>query len=77
MSQNQKKVLEIISLAEVPAINPQRLGQYDTLVTYRVDPLHIFTVRCEGSNLNKQQIAQCVKADYDRKGSLVGMKIEV
>ncbi len=72
-----KQTLEVLSISEVPAVEPNRLGQYDTLVTYRVDPLHIFSVRIPGSNLTETQIKNAVIADYKKKKPLLGMKIEV
>ncbi len=72
-----KQTVEVLSVSEVPAIEPNRLGQFDTLVTYRVDPLHIFSFRIPQTNLTAQQIAQAVKQDYAKRKNIIGLKVEV
>jgi len=73
----EKKTVEVLGVAEVPAIEPSRLGQFDTQITYRVDPLHVFTFRVPQTNLNAQQIADYVKKDYAKRKGIVGMQVEV
>ncbi|MEM0241247.1 MAG: hypothetical protein QXP29_07290 [Candidatus Nezhaarchaeales archaeon] len=75
--QNNKQTVEVISVSEVPAVEPNRLGKFDTLITYRVDPLHIFSFRVPETNLTPQQIAQYVKQDYQKRKGIVGLKVEV
>ncbi|MEM3844060.1 hypothetical protein [Metallosphaera sp.] len=74
---SKKQTVEVLSVSEVPAIEPNRLGQMDTLITYRVDPLHIFSFRVPQTNMTAQQIAAAVKADYAKRKGIVGMQVEV
>ena len=76
-SNHQKQTVEVLSVSEVPAIEPNRLGQMDTQITYRVDPLHVFTFRVPQVNMTAQQVAQAVKQDYAKRKGIIGLKVEV
>ncbi|MEM3092181.1 MAG: hypothetical protein QXW26_04725 [Candidatus Nitrosocaldus sp.] len=73
----EKKEIEIVSVIDVPSLDPKRAGKFDTIITYRVDPMHTFSLRVAKDELTDAKIEQFVKADYEKKKTWIGKKITV
>lgn len=54
----------VISVLDVPSTDPTRVGKMDALITYRIDPLHSFTIRIPAENLTPDKIDAAVRSDY-------------
>ena len=57
--------VEIIDVRPVPSTDPQRLGQMDTLVTYRVDQFRVYVVRIPKENPTEEEIKAAIKKQLE------------
>jgi len=65
---------EIVSVLDIPSPDPTRLGKTDVMVTYRVDPLHSFTIRIPKEEATTVKIKAAVQADWNTRKELIGAK---
>ena len=70
-------VAAVISVLDIPSPDPMRLGQMDAMITYRVDPLHTFTIRIQKSKPSKADIEAAVRADWAIRKETIGMKVQL
>jgi len=66
---------EIISVLDIPSPEPTRLGKTDVMVTYRVDPMHSFTIRVPKENSTKAEIEAAIRKDWATRKEVIGAKI--
>jgi len=66
----------ILSVAEVPAREPNRLGKTDYLVTYQVG-FNVFTVTVPAENATRQIIEAAIRADYQKRAALLGGTVQL
>lgn len=72
-----EKEVEILATVDVPAISPDRVGQTDVLVTYRVGPYQSGMVRVPKEDFTEAKVKAAVKKDVEAKAKYVGMKFRV
>jgi len=65
---------EIVSVLDIPSPDATRLGKTDVMVTYRVDPLHSFTIRVPKEEATTAKIKAAVQADWNTRKELIGAK---
>jgi hypothetical protein len=70
-------VAEVISVLDIPSSDPMRLGQMDSMVTYRIDPLHTFSIRLQKTRPSKADIETAVRADWALRKDTLGMKVQL
>lgn len=71
----EPRVAEIISMLDIPSPDPTRLMKTDVMITYRVDPLHSFTIRLQKEQSSKEQIRAAIQADWNTRKEILGAKI--
>jgi hypothetical protein len=68
---------QIVSVISVPATEPDRLGKFDTRVTYRVGTANYFTVTVPKEHPTAAEIEAAIKADYAQRKELLGRTIQL
>ena len=68
---------KILSVIDVPATDPNRMGKLDARITYQVDPLHIFAVQVPAENLTPEIEDAAVRADYAKRSKLINRSIKL
>jgi len=48
-----EKKIKIVNVVDVPALEPDRIGKYDVLVTYQIDTEHTYTIKIPKEELEK------------------------
>jgi len=66
---------EIVSMLDVPSPDPNRMGKWDMAITYRVDPLHSFTVRIPKEDFTPEKARAAIQADWNTRKALYLSKI--
>lgn len=66
---------EIVSILDIPSAQPSRFGKTDVLVTYRVDPLHSFTITMAREDATSDNVQKAIRADWATRKDLFGKKI--
>jgi len=62
---------------DVPAIDPDRMGKTDVLVTYRIGPYQSGMVRIPKEKFAEEAVKAAIKADVESKAKYVGMRFKV
>jgi hypothetical protein len=68
---------EIVSVLDIPSPEPTRLGKSDVMVTYRVDPLHSFTIRMPKEDSTPAKIKAAIQADWNTRKEIIGAKFSL
>lgn len=69
--------VKILDTREFPSTNPERAGKLDTLITYQLDPQHVYTIIEPKSDLSKEEVSELVRADFKKKQGIVGTTVSV
>lgn len=72
-----EREVEILATVDVPANSPDRTGQTDVLVTYRVGPYQSGMIRVPKEDFSESKVKAAIKKDVDAKAKYVGMKFKV
>lgn len=72
-----EKEVTILATVDVPAISPDRVGQTDVLVTYRVGQYQSGMVRVPKEVFSEAKVKAAVKLDVEAKAKYVGMTFKV
>jgi len=72
-----EREVEILATVDVPAISPDRMGQIDVLVTYRVGPYQSGMIRVPKEDYTEAKIKAAIRKDVETKAKYVGMKFKV
>lgn len=59
---------KVIDTRRLPSPDPARMGQWDTLVVYELDPMRRYSVLVPGDPLTKEALVAAVKADLAERG---------
>jgi hypothetical protein len=65
---------EIVSVLDIPSPDPVRLGKTDVMVTYRVDPLHSFTLTIHKEDATPANIKMLIQKDWNSRKEIIGAK---
>lgn len=72
-----EREVTILAMNDVPAIEPERAGKFDVLVTYRVGQYQSGTVRIPKEEFNEEKLKEAIRADIEKRFKYVGMKLKV
>lgn len=73
----EKQTVSVVSMLDVPAQEANRLGKMDVLVTYRVDPLHSFTIRIPAEGMTPDKLDAAIRTDYNVRKALINRTVTV
>jgi len=69
--------VEIVDVVKVPALSPERLGEVDLIVRYRLPNGQTQEVRVTNENATEAEIEAAVRKDAQRFIRILGKKIRV
>jgi hypothetical protein len=69
--------IEVINVQQFPATDIKRIGQFDTLVVYRVDKKRSDSLIIPGANPDKPTIEKAIAEQQKTRGPLLGHKFEI
>jgi len=72
-----EREVEILATVDVPSNSPDRIGQTDVLVTYRVGPYQSGMIRVPKEDFSEAKVKAAIKKDVEAKAKYVGMKFKV
>ena len=72
-----EREVEILATVDVPSNAPDRIGQTDVLVTYRVGPYQSGMIRVPKEDFSEAKVKAAIKKDVEAKAKYVGMKFKV
>lgn len=74
---NSPQEATIVSVLDVPSQDPKRAGKMDALITYRIDPLHSFTISIPADDLTPDKVATAVRQDFQKRKAYINAKISL
>jgi len=69
--------ITIVSMVDVPAIEPGRVGQLDVMVTYQVRPGQVYTVRIPKEKFTEELMIESIRKDLQERLKFVGKKYTI
>ncbi len=73
----EKPTVMVISVADFPSNDPNRLGKMDAFITYRLDALHTFTIKTPGEGLTPDKVDALVRQDFQSRKQLINRSVVV
>jgi len=67
--------VKILDVRDVPSTEPGRIGKIDVLVTYQLDPTHIYMVRIPKEEFTDERVRGVIRKDVEEKRRWVGKEL--
>lgn len=68
---------KIFDIRKVPSAEPARVGKYDQLVMYELDPMRRYIVRIPEEEFTEDLMIQKIKEDMEERGRFTGREFEI
>ena len=69
--------LKIFDIRKVPSAEPTRVGKYDQLVMYELDPLRRYLVKIPMEDFTEERMLQAIKEDIAERAKFAGKEYEI
>lgn len=68
---------KVFDVRKVPSGDPARVGKYDQLVMYELDPMRRYIVRIPEEDFSEDRMIEAVKADMAERAKFTGKEYEL
>ena len=68
---------KIFDVREVPSAEPARIGKYDQLVMYELEPMQRYIVRIPSEEFSEEPMKRAVKEDMAKRAQYTGKEFEI
>ena len=68
---------KIFDVRRVPSAEPDRIGKYDQLVMYELDPMRRYIIRVPEEEFSEDRMKQAVKEDIAQREQYTGKEYEI
>jgi len=68
---------KIFDIRKVPSAEPARVGKYDQLVMYELDPMRRYIVRVPEEEFTEERMIRAVKEDMADRAQYTGKEYEI
>jgi len=69
--------VKIFDIREVPSAEPTRVGKYDKLVMYELDPMRRYIVKMPAEDFSEDRMKQLIKEDIQERAKFTGREFEI
>ncbi len=69
--------IEIVSVQAFPATDPKRIGQFDSMIVYRIDKRRVDSLTIAVANPDKAAIEKAIVEQQKTRASLIGHSFEI
>lgn len=66
----------VSDVRRVPSGEPDRLGKFDKLVMYELDPIHRYILRVPEEEFSEERMIRAVKEDIAERAQYTGKEFE-
>lgn len=77
MAEEKKLKVKILDMREVPSGEPERIGKYDYIITYQIDPLRTFIVTVPKEEYSEEKLREAIRKAEEERGKWVGRELEI
>jgi len=71
------EAVKIVDVRDVPALDPERLGKIDVMVTYEVEPMRVYMVRIPKEEFNEERLREEIKKDIQARAKWIGKELKL
>ena len=68
---------KLFDVRKVPSAEPARVGKYDQLIMYEIDPMRRYIVRMNDEDFNEDAMIKAIAADMAERDKFVGKEYEI
>lgn len=68
---------KVFDVRRVPSAEPDRVGKYDQLVMYELDPMRRYIIRIPEEEFSEDRMKHAVKEDMAQREQYTGKEYEV
>lgn len=68
---------KVFDIRKVPSGDTKRIGLYDKLVMYELDPMHRYIVRLEDETFTEEKMLAAIKQDMVERAQFTGKEYEI
>ena len=68
---------KVFDVRRVPSAEPTRIGKYDQLVMYELDPMRRYIVRIPEEEFTEDRMIQEIKKDMEERSKWTGKEYEL
>ena len=68
---------KVFDIRRVPSAEPDRIGKYDQLVMYELDPMRRYIVRIPEEKFTEDRMKEEIKKDMDARAEFTGKEYEI
>lgn len=68
---------KVFDVRKVPSADPTRIGKYDQLIMYELDPMRRYIVRMPEEDFNEETMIKAVQADMAERAQYTGKEYEL
>lgn len=69
--------VKILDVRKIPSGAPDRVGRYDMICTYQIDPLRTYIVTLPAEEFDEAKLKTAIRKDMDKRAEFEGREIEV
>jgi len=73
----EEREVTIVDIRDVPAIDPERVGKTDVLVTWQIDPARTYRVRIPKEEFDEERLKAEIRKELKAKLPWIGKRIVV
>ena len=67
----------VFDVRRVPSAEPDRIGKYDQIVMYELDPMRRYIVRIPEEKFTEEEMKRAVKEDIAQREAYTGKEYEI
>jgi len=68
---------KVFDVRKVPSAEPERVGKYDQLIMYELDPMRRYIVRVPEDEFTEDRMIRAVKEDIAEREQYTGKEYEI
>ncbi len=68
---------KVIDVRDLPSADPVRMGKWDKIVIYEIDPEHRYSVSIPAETFSDDTLRAAVKADMEARTKWVGKSFQL
>jgi len=69
--------VKILDVREIPSGDPQRVGLFDVIVTYQIDPLRTYILTIPKEKFDEAELKTAIQKDIAERAKWEGREIEI
>jgi hypothetical protein len=68
---------KVFDVRKVPSAEPERIGKFDQLIMYELDPMRRYIVRIPAEEFSEDRMKQEIKKDMAEREAFTGKEYEI